>query len=103
MVFLYVPTYPCMFYPSNFTLQVAVFSVSSPHTTGSNSTVTAELHIAGVVISSLGLVLPFLVTVILAAIGCIVCTLSCIEALYCVEDVKEWMTEVRDRRRKTRG
>ena len=98
---IYVPTYPCMFYPGTFTLQVAVFSV--PLTTGTNSTVAAELHIAGVVISSLGLVLPFLVTVILAAMGCIVCTFACIGALYCAEDVKEWMAEVRDRRQETRG
>ena len=100
---IYVPTYPCMFYPSTFTLQVAVFPVPPPLTTGTNSTVTAELHTAGVVISSLGLVLPFLVTIVLAAIGCIACTVTCIVTLYCVKDIKEWMAEVRDRRQETRG
>ena len=67
---------------------------------GSNSTVTTELRTAGVVISSLGLVFPFLVSVVLACIGCIACVAACTEALYCVEDVKEWMAE---RRQEPRG
>ena len=101
-----------MVHCSNLALQVITYRFcftifctfcSTPLTTGSNSTVTNDLHIAGVVISSLGLVLPFLVTVILAFIGCIACVAACIEALYCVKDVKEWMAEVRDRRQKTKG
>ena len=66
--------------------------------TGTNSTVTNEIRTAGVVISSLGLVLPFLVSVVLAAIGCIACVAGCMEALYCVTDVKEWMDDVRETR-----